>query len=155
MKQIQGGHENQLSAEEEEAMERFLLVPADEEPAVGEEVAEEEDNFEGQLKRARLANPIVGKSKYMNLTFIKPDTCVVERLFSLTNKVWVEGRKSMMLEYPEKRHCCSCIVYAWIPTVSGMCPGGADRGPLDVWAHRAIHSSIFNLDRPMCNCVDM
>ena len=78
-----------MSAEEVEVMERFLLVPVDVVPVVaGEgEVLEEEDNFEAQLKRARLANPIVEKSKYMNLSFIKPDTCVVERLFSLTNKV--------------------------------------------------------------------
>ena len=102
-----------MSAEEEEAMERFLLVPADEEPAVGEEVAEEEDNFEGQLKRARLANPIVGKSKYMNLTFIKPDTCVVERLFSLTNKVWVEGRKSMTPAHTELLLLLKCNRDLW------------------------------------------
>ena len=94
-------------------MERFLLVPADEEPAVGEEVAEEEDNFEGQLKRARLANPIVGKSKYMNLTFIKPDTCVVERLFSLTNKVWVEGRKSMTPAHTELLLLLKCNRDLW------------------------------------------
>ena len=53
---------------------------------------------------------------------------------------------SHLLEYPEKRHCCSCIVYAWIPTVSGGRPSGEDRGPLDVWASVATHSSVFNTD---------
>ena len=52
----------------------------------------------------------------------------------------------MLLEYPEKRHCCSYIVYAWIPTVSGGHPSGEDRGPLDVWASVATHSSVFNTD---------
>ena len=52
-----------------------------------------------------------------------------------------------VLEYPEKRHCCSCIVYVWILTVSGMRPGDAGRGPLVVWARGAVHSSIFNMDR--------
>ena len=52
-----------------------------------------------------------------------------------------------VFEYPEKRHCCSCIVYVWILTVSGMRPGDADRGPLVAWARGAVHSSIFNMDR--------
>ena len=52
----------------------------------------------------------------------------------------------ILLEYPEKRHCCSCIVYAWIPTVSGGHPSGEGRGPLDVWASVATHSSVFNTD---------
>lgn len=96
-------------------MERFLLVPVDVVPVVaGEgEVLEEEDNFEAQLKRARLANPIVEKSKYMNLSFIKPDTCVVERLFSLTNKVWVEGRKSMTPAHTELLLLLKCNRDLW------------------------------------------
>ena len=53
----------------------------------------------------------------------------------------------VMLEYPEIRHCCSCIVYVWILTVSGVHPGDVDCGPLVVWARGAIHSSIFNMDR--------
>ena len=53
----------------------------------------------------------------------------------------------VLLEYPEKRHCCSCIVYVWILTDSGVNPGGADRDPSDVWARGAVHSSTFNMDR--------
>ena len=41
----------------------------------------------------------------------------------------------------------STVVYMWIPTDSGVNPGGADRDPSDVWARGAIHSSIFNMDR--------
>ena len=54
------------------AMERFLLVPADDVIEVVNPAAE--DSFEAQLKRARLAIPVVAKSKYMNLSFVKPDT---------------------------------------------------------------------------------
>ena len=52
-------------------------------------------------------------------------------------------KPSCLLEYPEKRHCCSCIVYAWILTDSGVRPEGEYRWPLDVWA---THSSVFNMD---------
>ena len=41
----------------------------------------------------------------------------------------------------------SLSVYVWIPTDSGVNPGGADRDPSDVWAYGAIHSPIFNMDR--------
>lgn len=94
-------------------MDRFLLVPVDEKAAVEEEIAEEEDNFEAQLKRARLANPVVVNSKYMNLTFLKPDTCVVERLFSLMNKVWVEGQKSMTPAHTELLLLLKCNRELW------------------------------------------
>ena len=49
----------------------------------------------------------------MNLTFIKPDTCVVERLFSLTNKVWVEGRKSMTPAHTELLLLLKCNRELW------------------------------------------
>jgi hypothetical protein len=91
--------ESQLNAAETDAMERFLLVPEDND--VIEEIDPNENNFEAQLKRARLAIPLVAQTKYINLSFIKPDTCIVERLFSLTNKVWVEGRKSMTPAHTE------------------------------------------------------
>ena len=120
-----------MSAEEEEAMERFLLVPVDEEPAVEDEIQEEEDNFEAQLKRARLANPVVVNSKYMNLTFIKPDTCVVERLFSLTNKVWVEGRKSMTPAHTELLLLLKCNRDLWDAILVYKCRSNPRLRPVD------------------------
>lgn len=68
-------------------MAKFLLRPDDEDLNIAQVVQNDpnEDNFEAQLKRARLAIPVVADSKYVNLSFIKPDTCVVERLFSMTN----------------------------------------------------------------------
>ena len=53
--------------------------------------------------------------------------------------------RNVSLEYPEKRHCCSCIVYVWILADSGVCPWGACRWPLAVWARGAIHSSVLNM----------
>jgi hypothetical protein len=94
-------------------MERFLLVPVDEELVIAEQDPNDEDNFEAQLKRARLAIPVITKSKYLNLSFIKPDTCVVERLFSLTNKVWVEGRKSMTPAHTELLLLLKCNRDLW------------------------------------------
>ena len=93
------------------AMERFLLVPADDVIEVVNPAAE--DSFEAQLKRARLAIPVVAKSKYMNLSFVKPDTCIVERLFSQTNKVWVEGRKSMTPAHTELLLLLKCNRDLW------------------------------------------
>ena len=97
------------------AMAKFLLRPDNEDLNIAQVVQNDpnEDNFEAQLKRARLAIPVVADSKYVNLSFIKPDTCVVERLFSMTNKVWVEGRKSMTPAHTELLLMLKCNRSLW------------------------------------------
>ena len=62
----------------------LVLIPTSAEDAQIRVIFQHLKHFESVnkgLQRARLANPIVEKSKYMNLSFIKPDTCVVEQLF--------------------------------------------------------------------------
>ena len=98
-------------------MERYLIIP-DAEPIDDAENQDpqpepEPDNFESAMKRARLAIPVAAGTKYMNLNFIKPDTNVVERLFSLTNKVWVEGRKSMTPGHTELLLLLKCNRDLW------------------------------------------
>ena len=59
-----------------------------------------------------------------------------------------------MLEYLGKRHCCSCIVYVWIPTDSGVHHSAltADR-----WLCGLVEPSIHLSSTwvKTCNCLDM
>ena len=52
-------------------------------------------------------------SKYINLAFVKADTCVVERLFSITRKVWREDKKSMTQAHMELVMFLKCNRDLW------------------------------------------
>lgn len=102
-----------MDAAEVVAMEKFLILPADDNLVAMEEIDPNEDNFEAQLKRARREIPVVSNTKYMELSFIKPDTCVVERLFSQAKKVWIESRKSMTPAHMELLLVLKCNRDLW------------------------------------------
>ena len=88
---VQSNKEPNLSVEEKTSLEAFLV-----DPLIGE-VAQagvgEVDSYEALVKRARQEIPVIVMTKYINTAFVKPDTNVCERLFSLS--VWREDRKSM------------------------------------------------------------
>ena len=90
---VQSNKEPNLSVEEKTSLEAFLV-----DLLIGE-VAQAEvgkvDSYEGLVKRARQEIPVIVMTKYINTAFVKPDTNVCERLFSLSRKVWREDRKSM------------------------------------------------------------
>lgn len=109
---VQSGQENVLTADERLSLLPFLVAEGI--PAEPEEVpVDVGENFEALLKRARREIPIMVASKYMNLAFVKADTCVVERLFSITRKVWREDRKSMTQAHMELVMFLKCNRDLW------------------------------------------
>ena len=97
---VQSGLENMLTLGEKAALVPFKS--AIEIHPVPEAVpVDDGENFEALMKGARREIPVVQASKYINLAFVKADTCVVERLFSITRKVWREDRKSMTQAHME------------------------------------------------------
>ena len=109
---VHSGQENMLTVGEKAALIPFLsaveILPVPEAVPV-----DEGDNFEALMKRARREIPIVQVSKYINLAFVKADTCVVERLFSITRKVWREDRKSMTQAHMELVMFLKCNRDLW------------------------------------------
>ena len=87
---VQGNREAQLTQEEKTALEPFLRGVVE----INEEIDEADESLQGALKRARVA-PIAIRSNYVCLLFIIASTNVVERLFSMTRKIWTEDRKRM------------------------------------------------------------
>lgn len=87
---VQGNKEAQLTQDERVALEPFLVDNV----IVVEEVDEADESLQGALKRARVA-PIAAVSNYICLLFILASTNIVERLFSITRKIWTEDRKRM------------------------------------------------------------
>ena len=109
---VQSGQENVLTADERLSLLPFLVAEGI--PAEPEEVPVDiGENFEALMKRARREIPIMVASKYINLAFVKADTCVVERLFSITRKVWREDRKSMTQAHMELVMFLKCNRDLW------------------------------------------
>ena len=90
MTKVQGNREAQLTQEEKTALEPFLRDVVE----INEKIDEADESLQGALKRARVA-PIAARSNYVCLLFIIASTNVVERLFSMTRKIWTEDRKRM------------------------------------------------------------
>lgn len=118
-------------------MNPFLLAPAAVVDDALEYDDENDDNFDAQLKRARLDIPVITQSRYLNTSFVKPDTCVVERLFSQTNKVWTECRKSMTPAHTELLLLLKCNRDLWDASLVYKCRSNPRKRPNAVPVARA------------------
>ena len=87
---IQGNNEAQLNELEKVVLEPFLLDQQIVDVVVHE--AEDEESYEALMKRARREIPVIANTKYINTSFVKADTNICERLFSVSRKVWREDK---------------------------------------------------------------
>ena len=88
---VQSNNEANLTAAEKIALEPLLKNNVE----VVDDPADEEDvSLQGHLKRQRL-EPLALLTNYMVLLFILASTNLVERLFSMTRKIYTEDRKRM------------------------------------------------------------
>ena len=95
------------------AIAPIMCIPVDEDVAIEDDMGKIEESFEVQLKKSRRAISVVSKTKYINLSFIKPDTNIVERLLSQTKKVWVNTGKSMTPAHMELLLLLKCNRDLW------------------------------------------
>ena len=74
---------------------------------------DEAENYESLMKKARQEIPVVQKSNYINTSFVKADTNICERLFSVSRKVWREDRKAMTTAHFELVMVLKCNRELW------------------------------------------
>ena len=117
---VQGGQESQLTQEEAAALDPFLINPLDAVAPSGSEGLEEE-NFDAVIKKARLGVPVQLTTSYINLSFLKADVKVIERLFSCTQQLWREGRKEMTPAKAELLLFLKCNRDLWGPDLVLKC----------------------------------
>jgi len=95
---IMKGDEDELTAEEAQAVSEFLLNGPEDEGL--EEDVNSAENFIEAVK-LRIARKKSRKTRYMNLAWIPATTCEVERLFSVCKHIYSEFRKAMTPETME------------------------------------------------------
>jgi len=95
---IMKGDEDELTAEEAQAVSAFLLNGPEDEGL--EEDVNSSENFIEAVK-LRIARKKSRKTRYMNLAWIPATTCEVERLFSVCKHIYSEFRKAMTPETME------------------------------------------------------
>ena len=127
---VQSNKEPNLSVEERTSLEAFLVDPLIGEVAQAE--VGEVDSYEALVKRARQEIPVIVMTKYINTAFVKPDTNVCERLFSLSRKVWREDRKSMTQAHFELVMFLKCNRELWDERLVYKCRTNPRRKPAPI-----------------------
>lgn len=124
---VQGHQENQLNEAEKVALEPFLI----DRNGVGIQLEEidEAESYESLMKKARQEIPVALESNYINTSFVKADTNICERLFSVSRKVWREDRKSMTTAHFELVMVLKCNRELWDDRLVFKCRTNPRRRP--------------------------
>ena len=125
---IQGNNEAQLNELEKVALEPFLLDQQIIDVVVHE--AEDVESYEALMKKARREIPVIANTKYINTSFVKADTNICERLFSVSRKVWREDRKAMYTSRFELLMLLKCNRELWDERLVFKCRTNPRRRPL-------------------------
>ena len=124
---VQGNQEAQLNEAEKVALEPFLINPQ-----IIEVIEHEEGgvgSYEALMKKARREIPVIQSSKYINTLFVKADTNICERLFSISRKIWREDRKAMNTSTFELVMLLKCNRELWDERLVYKCRTNPRRRP--------------------------